>query len=530
MPAKKPVLEKFAGEILSKIKSGEINSARELNSEKLSLAKKMALPELPTNPDILGFAKKRNKKMVFLLGVKPVRSLSGVSVVAAMIAPHDCPGNCIYCPSGIGKSTPKSYTGFEPATMRAIRENFDGFAQVSNRLWQLQQTGHSIEKIELIIMGGTFPSTKFSYQKKFVLGCLQAACGKKACSIESAKKLCEKSKTRITGITFETRPDFCGKKEISNLLGFGGTRVELGVQNIDDNIYKKIHRGHTVLNVVNATALLKDSAFKVAYHFMPGLPFSSEKTDLKNFKRLFSGQEFQPDMLKIYPCLVVEGTRLFDFWKKGEFEPLSTGRAARLIARMKSIVPRYVRIMRIQRDIPSTLVSAGVKSSNLRQLVAKEMKKNKKKCNCIRCREAGLQSYFSGRKPCLESARLFVESYDASNGKEFFISIEEKKRDFLFGYCRLRFPAMPFRKEIGESTALVRELRVFSEVVPLGEKPARGQLQHRGIGKKLLQEAEKIAFEEFDAKKLTVLSGIGVKEYYRKLGFLDNGAYLTKKL
>ncbi len=527
--AKNP-FKKYSFEIISSISRGEINSARELNAEKLSLAKKMRLHELPTNPDILALAKTKTTKLVSLLGVKPVRSLSGISVVAVMSAPHKCPGKCIYCPSGLQESTPKSYTGFEPATMRALNAKFDSFAQAHNRLQQLQQTGHNTEKTELIVMGGTFLSTPRAYQKKFMLGCLRAFCGKKAKTLATAKKLCEKARQRITGITFETRPDFCGKREINSMLDFGGTRVELGVQNIDDAIYKKINRGHTVDDVVNATALLKNSAFKIAYHFMPGLPCSSEEKDLKNFKRLFSDARFRPDMLKIYPCLVIRGTKLFDLWKKGDFEPLSTGRAAKLIARMKSFVPRYVRIMRVQRDIPSTVVSAGVQYTNLRQLVAKEMKKMHLNCNCIRCREAALQSHVSGKIPRLENATLIVEEYAASKGKEFFVSLEDKKADLLFGYCRLRLPFAPFRKELDAQTALVRELRVFSDVVGVGEKPLLAQLQHRGIGKTLLAEAEKIAREQLDARKLSVLSGIGVKEYYRKLGFFDDSAFVSKKL
>lgn len=529
MPAKAET-EKFSREIISRIQRGEICSSRELNSAKLALAKQMRLDELPTNPDILAFSSKPDRKLVSLLGVKPVRSLSGVSVVAVMAKPHKCPGNCIYCPSGIETATPKSYTGFEPATMRAIREKFDSFKQASSRIEQLQQTGHSTGKLELIIMGGTFASTPISYQKKFMLGCFRAVSGKKTGSLEKAKKFCEKSQRRLTGLTFETRPDFCGEKEINNFLDFGGTRVELGVQNIDDEIYRKIQRGHSVADVVKATALLKDSAFKVCYHFMPGLPFSSEKKDLKNFKRLFSLQDFRPDMLKIYPCLVMEGTGLFRLWKRGEFFPLDSGHAAKLIAKMKSVVPKYVRIMRIQRDIPSTLVSAGAKHTNLRQLVEKEMKKHKWKCNCIRCRESARQSYFTGKLPGLEKAKFSSLNYDASNGKEVFVSLEDRKKDFLFGYCRLRFPAVPFRKEIGSATALVRELRVFSEVVPLGAKPSTGQFQHRGIGKGLLAKAESIAVEEFGARRLAVLSGLGAKEYYRNLGFSGNGAFLAKKL
>jgi elongator complex protein 3 len=446
-----------------------------------------------------------------------------------MAKPLKCPGECIYCPNSlVGKPTPKSYTGLEPATMRALANNFDAFAQVKNRLAQLKETGHSTDKIELIVMGGTFAAAQFPYQKKFMLGCLNAITSKKHSSLAAAQRSAETSKVRLTGLTFESRPDFCGKKEINRFLEFGGTRVELGVQNPDNSIFKRIHRNHSVEDVIEATRLLKDSAFKVCYHLMPGLPFSDTKRDLKNFHKIFSDSSFRPDMLKIYPCIVTDGTEIHEMFKQGAFKPLSTEQAASFIACFKQSVPRWVRIMRIQRDIPSTAILAGPNATNLRQLVEKKLLASGKRCNCIRCREAARENFLHNKPFDLSKARLFIEEYDASAGIEQFISLEDKKRELLFGYCRLRLPFAPFHPEINSRTALLRELRVFSSVVPLGKLPEEQQLQHRGIGSMLLKTAEEKALQEFDKNKMVVIAGLGVKEYYRKLGYKDDGPFVSK--
>ncbi len=512
-------IKQYSKEIIGLILSGKISSKKELSSFKLKLAKKYSLKDFPANPDILSFAGKKTEKVRHLLAIKPSRSLSGIVSVAIMPKPLPCPGRCIYCPSSlVDVLTPKSYTGREPSTMRAIANNFDAVKQITNRINQLKRTGHSTEKIELIIMGGTFLSYPLIYQKQFMLDCFNAVNKTKSNSLEKAKEKAQYSDNRFIGITFETRPDFCRKKEINNMLLFGGTRVELGVQTLDDEVYKKINRDHKVSDVINATSLLRDSSFKFAYHLMPGLPGMTPKEDFKVFKEVFSNPDFKPDMLKIYPCIVIKNTELFNLWKKGEYKPYSTKKAAKLISKMKSIVPKYTRIMRIQRDIPSTVVSAGVKHTNLRQMVKEEMKKHNWECNCIRCREVGRTK--AGINP-----KLLVEEYAASNGKEFFISIEDKNS--LYGFCRLRFPANPFRKEINKKTALIRELHVYSKALELSRTPEKNEFQHKGFGKKLMEKAEEITAEN-GYKELIVISGIGAREYYWNLGYKNKGPYVAK--
>jgi len=522
------MLEAYSREIIEAIEQGRVKDKAQLNKLKISLAKKYSLRQMPTNPDILSFSKSPSERLISHLSIKPTRSLSGVAVVAAMAKPHKCPGECIYCPSGIGQDMPKSYTGKEPAARRAAMFNFSPLRQVRNRVSQLNATGHSTEKIELIIMGGTFLSTETSYQNYFVRRCLDAISEKNSRSLKQAKLNAEKSKNRVIGITFETRPDFCGKREINRMLNLGGTRVELGVQNPNDEIYKIVNRGHTVRDVVDATSLLKDSAFKAAYHIIPGLPGTTTQRDLKTFKSLFTNQDYMPDMLKIYPCLVLENTGLHKMWKAGEYTPLTTEKAASFIAELKPHIPKWVRVMRVQRDIPTNLLSAGVGLSNLRQVVERKMEENGTKCNCIRCREAGI-SQRKGKNPLPEKAKIMEERYDASLGKEIFISAEEPKKDLLYGFCRLRIPAHPFRKEITPQTALIRELHVYGTSLPLGEKP-RKEFQHMGFGKALLERAEQVAGEEFGMKKMLVISGLGAREYYRALGYKNDGPYVSKKL
>ena len=522
-------LKNACREILAEIKKGKINTPAEMNSFKVKTAGKHRLSKIPKNSQVILFATEgERKKFRSILTRKFARTLSGVNVIAIMTSPHKCPGECIYCPEGIGVNAPKSYTGHEPAAMRAVMNNFSAAGQVENRLEQLEEINRTIDKIELIIMGGTFLSQPSAYRKKFMLDAINAITGKNTRSLESAKKHAEKSKRRISGITFETRPDFCTKKHISNMLDFGGTRVELGVQNIDDAVYKKIKRGHTTKDVIDATALLKDSAMKVAYHLMPGLPYTTPASDLRNFKKIFTDPDFKPDMLKIYPCLVIEGTELYKMWKKGEYKPLQTKQATELIASLKQHVPKWVRIMRIQRDVPANYIAAGVKESNLREIVNAKMHEKNAKCRCIRCREAGLKGYRENILP--ENVKILREDYDASRGKELFISAEDEQKDLLVGFCRLRIPRKPFRKELTKNTALVRELHVYSQVLGVGKKPSSSDFQHRGYGKKLLAEAEKIAAEEFDMKKIAVISGLGVKPYYHALGYRNNGAYVSKKL
>ncbi|MBI2529891.1 MAG: tRNA uridine(34) 5-carboxymethylaminomethyl modification radical SAM/GNAT enzyme Elp3 [Candidatus Diapherotrites archaeon] len=519
----------YSRQIISEIISGKIADLKRLNERKMQLSRELMIPRLPKNPDILAYAKKKTPKLISFLGIKPVRTLSGIAVVAVMPAPQECPGKCIYCPSGraFNKNSPKSYTGFEPATMRALRADFDAFEQTSGRIKQLQITGHKTDKIELIVMGGTFPACRFSYQKKFIKECTDAITGKKSRDLQQAQKNAETSKQRLIGITFETRPDYCKQKEIKNMLALGATRVELGVQNIDDEIYRKIGRNHSVEDVINATQLLKDSALKVCYHMMPGLPGSTYKKDLHAFREIFTNPNFSPDMLKIYPCIVVKGTKLYDLWKKGAYNPYTTEQAAKLISEIKPLVPRWMRIMRIQRDIPLHKISAGVAQSNLRQIVKRKMRAKSAKCRCIRCREAGQRSYLENEFADMEKIKILSETYSASNGEEIFISAEDTKRDLLLGFCRLRIPNAPFIKPLTEHTALVRELHVYGELLGLGEKKP-GAYQHKGFGKALLQEAERIANAQYGMERIAVMSGIGARQYYKKLGYSLEAPYVLK--
>jgi elongator complex protein 3 len=545
---------KFSKKIISAIKSGEIKNKKELGDKKLFESGLLKLGKMPTNPFLLSKIKNPSDFEKTLLGIKPTRSLSGVQTIAVMLDAPECPGKCIYCPGALeNNKSAKSYTGFEPSSLRARRLNFDSKKIVENRIVQLDATGNTASKIELIFQGSSF--TALSEQKKVnaVKGAIEGVLGKKVNSFEEAKLLAEKSKKRIVGITFETRPDFCKEKDIQNMLELGCTRVELGVQNPDDKIYKKIKRGHSVKDVVDATARLKDSGLKICYHLMPGLPGSSFKKDITNFKKIFENESFKPDMVKIYPCLVIKGSELYEQWKKGKYIPLNEKTAAKIIVEIKKIVPRWVRIMRINRDIPSTVISAGIMKTNLRQIINEQMKKENSFCECIRCREVGLnpELYFAKNSNnknntnelLSPNSRIMHEknengfeviTYNASEGVEEFISVEEQGK--LIGFVRLRVPSnyfsekKSFIKEITNKTGLIRELHVYGKAIPVGEADSKSP-QHKGVGVLLMKEAERIAKEKYGLEKMIVIAGIGVKEYYiQQLGYKKDGYYVSKKI
>ncbi len=513
-----------ATEIAEKIRNGEIRTKEELEDVKRVLSKKWNLAALIRNSDILKvLSPEEREKFKHLLLKRPVRSASGVVVVAVMTPPTKCPGTCIYCPQG--KDAPKSYTGFEPATMRAKQLGYDGYEQVKYRLKQLESIGHAVQKVELILMGGTFPALPAEEQRIFVKRCFDALNGVEASSLEEAHKMNEGARHRCVALTIETRPDYCKQEHINLMLELGTTRVELGVQTLDERVLELVKRGHTIRDVVEATQLLKDSGLKVCYHMMPGL-FQSKEEDVAMFKKLFTDERFMPDMLKIYPVLVIEGTTLYDMWKRGEFKPLSSEGAAELIAEVKRFVPEWCRIMRVQRDIPANLIVDGVKASNLRELALEKAERMGVKCRCIRCREAGHRYYKHDVLP--EKPEVVVREYRASKGREFFISYEDLSNDVLLGFCRLRFPYRPFREELKENTAIVRELKVFGAALPLSVRSGFS-FQHRGIGRMLMEKAEEIARGD-GYEKLAVISAIGTREYYRKLGYERRGAYMVKEL
>jgi elongator complex protein 3 len=506
----------------------------DVNQLKIRTAAKHHLQHIPSNSEIIAALTPQQKRKLFpILRRKNTRTISGVTVVAVMTKPYPCPQPepCAYCPGGPTQGVPQSYTGHEPAAMRGKQNSYDPYLQVQSRIAQLTAIGHKVDKVELIVMGGTFPATPPEYQSWFIQRCLDAITGKDSATLEEAKRNAETSKISNSGITIETRPDWAKETHVNAMLEMGVTRVELGVQNPSDQIYRLVGRTHTVADVKEATRIAKDAGLKVAYHLMPGMPGSNPKKDLAAFKRVFTNPAFKPDMIKIYPCLVMEGTKTHDWYCKGAYKPYSTEEAATLIAQIKRIIPPWVRVMRVQRDIPAQLIVAGVKKSNLRQLVHEKLVSQGEKCRCIRCREVGHRKASDVTTPDPDKIGIMTTSYEASEGQEIFVSAEDPETDRLIGYLRLRIPSSKAtRPEIAAApSAIVRELHVYGPVVPVGTHSAKAW-QHKGIGAALLSEAERVAAEDFGVKKILVISALGTKRYYLRFGYERDGVYVSKRL
>jgi elongator complex protein 3 len=449
---------------------------------------------------------------------KFARTISGVTPVAVMTEPLKCPGHCVYCPTY--QATPQSYTPESPAVLRAIRCGYDAAKQVRSRLKVLSEMGHPTDKVELIVMGGTFLAFPEDYQYRFIKECLDGLNGQISADLEEAKKRNQTARHRCTGLCIETRPDWCGEKEIERMLRFGATRVELGVQMLDDEIYQLTRRGHKIEDVVRATALLRQYGFKVHYHWMPGLPGSTPEHDLELSRMLFEDERFKPDGLKLYPTMVVEGTELERWYKEERYQPYDVKTMVRLMIEIKSIVPKYVRISRVLRDIPAKFITAGVKDS-LRGVVKQRMKQRGIECKCIRCREYGHRAREGWE---IGEPKLTRMDYGAAGGKEIFLSFEDEG-ETLFAVLRMRI-----QPQSSESPAIIRELHVYGPEVPLAGQNAEAA-QHKGLGKALLREAERIAAEEFGARQMTILSGIGAREYYRtEFGYKSRGDYMVRDL
>jgi elongator complex protein 3 len=518
--------------VYEEIAKAILEDGADVQGAKIRTCRKYSLENVPSNSDILNnLSPKKRELLLNRLKKKPIRTLSGVAVVAVMTSPAPCPhGRCLYCPQG--KEAPQSYTGFEPAALRGIRSEFDPFTQVNERLKQLETIGHNIEKAELIIMGGTFPSRERDYQVWFVKRCFDAmnSFGNPfelaSETLEEAKQLNERAMVRNVGVTFETRPDFAGEEPVNDMLGLGATRIEMGVQTLRDEVYQKMNRRHALKDVIASTRIVKDSGLKLCYHMMPGL-FSSFSEDIEMFDRLFSSPDFKPDMIKIYPTLVLKGTGLYDMWKDGEYISPSEEEVIDLIVKIKKSLPKWVRTMRIQRDIPAGLIVAGVKRGNLGELVQERLDEGGIRCRCIRCRDAGHLNYKKGIT--ISNLEVLEECYEASEGLEHFISIEDTHSDVIAGYIRMRFPSpKAHRKEFNSDTAVIRELKVVGPALKLGEKGTFGR-QHGGIGRSLLEKAEAIA-ETSGFGKLLVTSAVGTREYYRKMDYQRIGPYMGKTL
>lgn len=533
--------------IINQIMEGKVQNKKELEKLKLKVCRDFQLKEFMSNSLILKNATPTERIAISpIIRKKPTRTISGVAVVAVMCKPHKCPhGRCAYCPES--DIAPPSYTGEEPAALRARMYDFDPYKQTYNRLLQLESIGHPLDKIELIIMGGTFPSYFLCYQEWFITRCIEAMndfgietlenhiqihktqklkIPTKFKFLEEAQTTNEQSPVRCVGMTFETRPDYAKIEDVDRMLQMGVTRVELGVQTIYNYIYKRIERGHTINDVIESTRILRDSGIKVAMHLMPGL-YSNPQKDLRIFNRIFKDENFKPDMIKIYPCLVTQGSKIHKLWQKDNYTPYTTQQAVDLIVNIKKTLPKWVRTMRIQRDIPSQLIEAGVKKSNLGELVYQKLAQENIKCQCIRCREVGHQN-IQGTNPKLGKIKLLKEEYKAGQGQEIFLSKEDPNNNILIGFLRLRIPSTKaYRIEITPKTAIVRELHVYGQMAELGQK--KNELwQHMGYGEELLSEAEKIASEKYDKNKILIISGIGARNYYKKFGYKKEGPYMSK--
>jgi elongator complex protein 3 len=527
----------FYQEICSFILSNENITKGQIQRLKIKLCKAYQLKDIPSNSDIIthiptSYSDDERNQLINMLQRKPMRTISGVAIIAIMTSPEICPhGTCLPCPGGPDYNSPQSYTGFEPAAMRARTHHFDPFQQVKARLAQLSCIGHPTDKIDLIIMGGTFTSRDPWYQNWYIKRCYDALNDVESNSLLDAMIANETATHRCIGLTIETRPDWFRLQHADQLLEYGATRIELGVQHVFDIVLNKMRRGHTVLDTIDATRIAKDAGFKVCYHLMPGLPGSSNNLDRMLFESVFQDERFKPDMIKIYPCLVIKGTQLYNLWENNEYKPLTSSEATRLLSKVLSKIPEWIRIQRIQRDVPAQFIDGGVRKSNLRQLVDDDFQKKHIVLNDLRNREIGHLSLRLGLDIDISSPILKKTIYQASGSTEIFLSLVEPIYNAVIGYLRLRLINSSHRPElIHTPLMMIRELKVLGKEVEIGMQLRNG-IQHKGFGSMLLAEAKRISIEEYDCNQLFVLSGVGVKQYYRKYHrFVDHGVYLSKKI
>eukprot|EP00536_Pseudo-nitzschia_multiseries_P005656 jgi/Psemu1/190936/e_gw1.108.77.1 len=513
-----------------------------LNFTKLkgTAAKKYKLQGIPKLADILqALPISYRAKLLPFLQTKPVRSASGVAVVAVMSKPHRCPhiaytGNvCVYCPGGPDSDfeySTQAYTGYEPTSMRAIRARYDPFSQVKGRVTQLKAIGHVVDKVEFIVMGGTFLSLDKEYKDWFIRNLHDALSGYSSNSVQESIRYSEQAKTKCIGITIETRPDYCLKPHLEEMLSYGCTRIEIGVQSIYESVARETNRGHTVAAVCHSFQLAKDCGFKVVTHMMPDLPNMGWERDLAGFEEYFENPMFRSDGMKLYPTLVIRGTGLYELWKTGRYQNYTPDQLVELTAKILSLVPPWTRLYRIQRDIPMPLVSSGVEHGNLRELALQKLQDWDLPCMDIRTREVGMKQIHSSVTP--DQVEMIRRDYTANGGWETFLSYEDPTQDILIGLLRLRKPNMSsaFLSEITERPcSIIRELHVYGTAVAVSARdPTR--FQHQGFGILLMEEAERIAREEHGSEKILVISGVGTRHYYRKLGYELDGPYMSKLL
>ncbi|CAJ1077204.1 elongator complex protein 3 [Xyrichtys novacula] len=509
-----------------------------LNKVKTKTSAKYGLEAQPRLVDIIAAVPpKYRRALVPKLKAKPIRTASGIAVVAVMCKPHRCPhisftGNiCVYCPGGPDSDfeySTQSYTGYEPTSMRAIRARYDPYLQTRHRVEQLKQLGHSVDKVEFIVMGGTFMALAEEYRDYFIRNLHDALSGHTSNNVAEAVRYSERSNTKCVGITIETRPDYCLKRHLSDMLGYGCTRLEIGVQSVYEDVARDTNRGHTVRAVCESFHLSKDAGFKVVAHMMPDLPNVGMERDVEQFIEFFENPAFRPDGLKLYPTLVIRGTGLYELWKTGRYKSYTPSALVDLVARILALVPPWTRVYRVQRDIPMPLVSSGVEHGNLRELALARMKDMGTECRDVRTREVGIQEIHHKVRPY--QVELVRRDYVANGGWETFLSYEDPEQDILIGLLRLRrCSPQSFRPELKGDVSIVRELHVYGSVVPVSSRDP-SKFQHQGFGMMLMEEAARIAREEHGSSKLAVISGVGTRNYYRKMGYELEGPYMVKNL
>lgn len=452
--------------------------------------------------------------------MKPMRTLSGVTTVTVLTKPYPCPGQCIFCPTDV--RMPKSYLPDEPGAMRALHHEFDPFEQVAARIEALHAVGHPTDKIELLILGGTWSAYRKDYQEWFLHRCLDAMNGVEAATLEEAQTLNERAAHRNVGLVIETRPDHVKPKELAWLRKLGVTKVQMGAQSLDDHILEINKRGHSVAETHRAVAMLRAAGFKIVLHWMPNLLGATPQSDRDDFARLWDG--LAPDEIKIYPTQLLENADLYAYWQRGEFKPYTTDELVDLIADIKTTIPRYCRVNRVIRDIPSDNVVEGNKRTSLRQDVHQIMKERGEKCECVRCREV------RGKSVATDELSLDDFIYETDFAEEYFISWVTGD-DKLAGFLRLSLPG-PKSPDIGmvdlEGAAIIREVHVYGQSLQVGEEK-RGAAQHAGLGTKLLEKAEEIARDQ-GYSRMAVISAIGTRIYYLDRGFSRGNMYLNKDL
>ncbi len=559
------LVEMFLKEILK----DPPKSFQELEKRKNNFSSRETITTIQ-NRDLIAIAQKLKIKVPDILQKRKVRTISGVSPIGILTKQYPCPGQCTYCPTE--DRMPKSYMKSQPAAARAFRNNFHPFTQVQGRILALDESGHPTSKLEVIVMGGTWSFLPHKYQSWYVRKIFEAANNdqstisnkqltieeKDECeavktncntpqkkSLKDIQKINETAKKRVVGLTLETRPDYINEKELKRMREFGCTRLEIGVQTLDDEVQKITKRGHYKKDVVRAMKLMKNYGFKICTHLMPGLPGSNLEKDLAWMKEIYSNPDFRPDFVKIYPCQVVPNSELAITWEKGEFKPYDDEEIIKLLVQFYIFVPEWTRIMRLMRDIPVSNILDGAKFSNLRQIIHSQPNKLKEIVGNdfyekhdlknitdvfrdIRAREIGFaQVDLQNIKPV-----LVRRDYDSSDGKEVFLSYESPDKKYLFALLRLRKPSADFEPQFFRraltNAALIREVHSYGTEKSVGSDAGIGQ--HRGLGKKLLEEAEKIAREEWKLSKISVISGVGTREYYRKFGYELVSTYMTKKL